>query len=130
MNEVQECYLRLIALSSVEDFDGERCVADLRAHPSLWDSAVPSDFQHGGYTLRDIPEGHNHARFIALLTDTYRAPALMGLARGWDAAKVDAVASGLADNYLGQSGGPVRHQAVVRVWLYRPYDPDNPFLSQ
>jgi Arc/MetJ-type ribon-helix-helix transcriptional regulator len=87
ITETQERYLRLMEQHQYNLFDGERVVADLRAHRDLWEAAVMWRSMIG-IILRDLPGDFNNVDTLYLSTTPDRLERLKALAETWDADEV------------------------------------------
>jgi hypothetical protein len=120
---VQEIQLELIRRSRPGEFPGERVVADLTAHPELWEAAMMDTFcfsnsgklpRIGLIKLRDLPENFWNADSLYILTpDVASARALVEIAEHWGGM---VLLHDDLEEVQGALGGTGHDQAVVSVW--------------
>lgn len=120
---VQEIQLELIRRARPGDLPGERIIADLAAHPDLWEAVMIDSFCFsnpgklptiGLIKLRDLPENFWNADSLYLLTpDLKAAHALLPIVEKWGGM---ALLHDDLDDVQRALGGTGRDQAVISVW--------------
>lgn len=119
LNKIQELNLKLMELSSYNNFDGKRCVKDLKQNQTLWDAVLMDreNYYKGGIDLiklRDLKDNYWNVDTIFILCPIGKENDLLNLVNNWGADEVDFLSLEDSKNFLGSSG---EQRRVLRIWF-------------